>query len=125
MFDLDPQKLVALGFIAVVVLGPNRLPQAARTMGRLLGQLRSLSASVQKGVGEALGEDGKMFTDAVRDVRALDVPGEVRRSFTSTIVPPSPAPLTTQLEGGADRPGRPFEEAPDHTRSAPDDPAFN
>ena len=122
MFDLDPQKIIVLGAIALMILGPHRLPEAARSMGRLLGQLRSLSASLQKGVSEALGEDGKMLTDAVNDVRALDVRGGLRRSLTSTIVPQSPAAATTQLGGGA---GRSLENAPDHTRTAPDDPAFN
>jgi sec-independent protein translocase protein TatB len=33
MFNLDPAKLLVIGVIAVILLGPDRLPQVARQVG--------------------------------------------------------------------------------------------
>ena len=38
VLNFSPEKLFLVGLIALVVLGPNRLPQAARTLGRLVGR---------------------------------------------------------------------------------------
>jgi sec-independent protein translocase protein TatB len=38
MFDLDFSKLALIGVVALVVLGPERLPRVARTAGALLGR---------------------------------------------------------------------------------------
>jgi sec-independent protein translocase protein TatB len=38
MFDLDISKMAVIGLVALVVLGPERLPKLARTAGALLGR---------------------------------------------------------------------------------------
>ena len=38
MFDLDISKMAVIGLVALVVLGPERLPRVARTAGALLGR---------------------------------------------------------------------------------------
>ncbi len=38
MFDLDFSKLALIGVVALVVLGPERLPRVARMAGNLLGR---------------------------------------------------------------------------------------
>jgi sec-independent protein translocase protein TatB len=38
MFDLDVSKMALIGVVALVVLGPERLPRVARTAGALLGR---------------------------------------------------------------------------------------
>lgn len=45
MFDVGFGELVLIGIIALLVLGPERLPQAARTAGLWVGRLR---ATVQR-----------------------------------------------------------------------------
>lgn len=40
MFDIGFSELLLVGVVALLVLGPERLPQAARTLGRCLGQAR-------------------------------------------------------------------------------------
>ncbi len=34
MFNLDPGKLLIIGIVAVILLGPDRLPQVARQVER-------------------------------------------------------------------------------------------
>jgi len=114
VFDLSPEKIFLVGLIALMVLGPSRLPQAARTLGRFVGQLRTMSASFQTEVRDALGEPGEALGATVAGLR----PGEIRRSVrdavTSTIAPPPAAPHVPA-------PGPNGSASP----PAPDDPSLN
>ncbi len=40
MIDLGVSKLILIGIVALVVIGPERLPGVARTLGALLGRAR-------------------------------------------------------------------------------------
>lgn len=57
MFNVGGLELVAIGLVALVVLGPDRLPGALRQAGSLLGQLRRMSDSFRIDMTAALAED--------------------------------------------------------------------
>ena len=40
MFDIGFLELVVVGVLGLLVLGPERLPKAARTIGLLVGRVR-------------------------------------------------------------------------------------
>jgi sec-independent protein translocase protein TatB len=40
MMNFSPEKLFLVGIIALIVLGPHRLPNAARTLGRFVVEIR-------------------------------------------------------------------------------------
>ena len=40
MFDIGFSELIIIGIVALVVIGPERLPKVARTTGLLLGRLQ-------------------------------------------------------------------------------------
>lgn len=42
MFEIGFSELVLILLVALVVLGPERLPQAAAKLGRVVGQARSM-----------------------------------------------------------------------------------
>ena len=83
MFDLSPEKVLLVLVIALVVLGPNRLPQAARTLGRFVANLRQMSTTVQSEVRDALAEPRDAFSGAFGDV-GLD---EMRDSLNGAVHP--------------------------------------
>lgn len=117
MLDLSPEKLFVLGVVALVVLGPNRLPAAARTLGRIVGQLRAMSASFQSEVREALHEPGEAINQAVAEFRPGQVRRSVRQAVTNTLAPPPAAPATGPAQSASVSPG---------TGAAnPDDPSLN
>jgi len=47
MFDIGFSELVLTALIALIVLGPERLPKVARTVGHLLGRMQRYAASVK------------------------------------------------------------------------------
>ena len=55
-FDLSMWKLLVLGVIALIVFGPDRLPQLARDAGRTLRQLREMAQSARTELKSELGD---------------------------------------------------------------------
>lgn len=83
MFDLGFGELLLAGVVALLVLGPERLPGAARTAGRMLRKVRQSWTSVRDEVQrEIQAEDLKrQVNDAVMKGRnaAEDLSTEARR----------------------------------------------
>ncbi len=55
-FDLSMWKLMVLGVIALIVFGPERLPQLARDAGRTLRQLREMAQTARTELKAELGD---------------------------------------------------------------------
>jgi sec-independent protein translocase protein TatB len=128
MLDLSPDKLFVLAILATIVLGPQRIPAAARSVGRVLGQLRAMSASVQNEVKQALHEPEESLVNALAEFRPGEVRRTVRRAVTDTFapvispataaLPPSPTPSGV--------PAPPVGSVPAlDARPTPDDPTLN
>ena len=54
MFNLSAVEVLVILVVALVVLGPERLPGAARKIGQMMGQVRDLSANFQREVHNAM-----------------------------------------------------------------------
>ena len=54
MFNVGGMELLAIGVLALVVLGPTRLPGAVRQAGSVLGQLRRLTQGFQLDLDAAI-----------------------------------------------------------------------
>jgi sec-independent protein translocase protein TatB len=67
MFDIGFSELVVVGLIALIVLGPKRLPEVARTAGRWTGQLRRFIADVKQDL------DREIHTEELSELRKLKV----------------------------------------------------
>lgn len=50
MFDIGFSELVVIGLVALVVIGPERLPRVARTVGHLLGRLQRYVSDVKSDI---------------------------------------------------------------------------
>jgi len=94
MFDFGFSKLLILAIIALVVIGPERLPRVARTLGHLYGRLQRYVTQVKSDIHREMeaAELGKMkteFESAARTFQesveksAHDVDREVRETQAS------------------------------------------
>lgn len=73
MIDFGFDKLALIGAVALIVIGPEKLPRVARTVGTLMGKARRYVADVQAEVKrsidlEELQKMKSQFETAARDV---------------------------------------------------------
>jgi sec-independent protein translocase protein TatB len=54
MFDFDISKLAVIGTVSLVVLGPERLPRVAHTLGAMLGHAQRYLANVRAEVDQQI-----------------------------------------------------------------------
>lgn len=56
MGSIGPAEILVVLVVALIVLGPNRLPEAARSVGKAMAELRRVTSGVQDEVREAFSE---------------------------------------------------------------------
>lgn len=132
-----PEILVIL-VLALLVLGPDRLPQAARTLGRWVGELRRLTGSLQSEVrgvvDEVMGPANETFTGAteaftstLNTAKTGATVGADGASTTASAAEvssdPAPADVAAPLAADVPLPG-PRSTAPQAVPS-PVDPSLN
>ena len=80
MFDIGVTKLAIIGGIALVVIGPEKLPRVARTVGALLGKAQRYVADVKNEVNRSMELDElKKMKDTMENA-ARDVESSVQTS---------------------------------------------
>lgn len=70
MFGVSFLEIAVVALVALIVVGPQKLPQMMRTAGEWAGRLRRMTADmrVQTGIDDILREEG---IDGVRELRTL------------------------------------------------------
>ena len=66
MFNVGTPELLVILLVALIVLGPQRLPEAARQVGKAMAELRRISSGFQDEMRDAM--------DGVRQDPPLDTP---------------------------------------------------
>lgn len=69
MFDISPEKLLFLLLIALTVLGPERIPQVARSLGKARSEIRRLTSGVDPDAMQALRNPRGALLDVVTEPR--------------------------------------------------------
>ena len=57
MFDIGFSELLLIGIVALVVIGPERLPRVARTAGHLFGRMQRYVADVKADINREIHAD--------------------------------------------------------------------
>jgi len=81
MFDLGFSELMVIALVALVVIGPERLPRVARTLGHLAGRLQRYVADVKADI------DREMELDELRRMRDTmqSAASEMESSFNAEV----------------------------------------
>ncbi len=83
MFDIGFSELLVIALVALVVIGPERLPRVARTAGHLLGRLQRYVGDVKSDINREMQLDElKKMQQQVED-SARDLQSSVTQEFTS------------------------------------------
>lgn len=56
MFDLSPGKILILAVVALIILGPEKLPGALRSVGKFWGEFQSFRSTMESQVRDAVGQ---------------------------------------------------------------------
>lgn len=91
MFDIGFSEMIVIGVVALVVIGPERLPKVARTAGALFGRMqryvadvkadinREIDASELKDLKKTMTEAASSFEQSVSS-HAAEIKEEVRKT---------------------------------------------
>lgn len=134
MFDVGFSELVVIGIVALVVIGPERLPKVARTAGHLLGRLQRYVSDVKADISREmqLEEMKKLQADVQESARSFErsIAGEIRAveqgvndtvaSIRNSVEDSAPASGTTVAAAGTTTA---IEEKPAAADSDPAAPA--
>ena len=138
--SLGGGEVIAILVIALIVLGPEKLPEAIRKFGNIYGELRRMSQGFQSELRDAFDEPmrelrgtAQMFQDAVHDpVRSITADMKAPAADGGA-TPPAPAPApegaaTTEAAAVESDPGEappvdehqaPVEDGPSEAPAGP------
>ncbi len=84
MFDIGFSELIVIGIVALVVIGPEKLPRVARTVGHLVGRLQRYVADVKSDINREMElEDLKKVRDSLHET-ATSFETSVRSELAKT-----------------------------------------
>ncbi|MCQ4295931.1 Sec-independent protein translocase protein TatB [Pseudomonas stutzeri] len=89
MFDIGFTELLLVGLVALMVLGPERLPGAVRTAGLWVGRLKRSFNNIKAEVEREIGADE--IRRQLHNERILDLEREMKQS----IMPPAASSHST------------------------------
>jgi sec-independent protein translocase protein TatB len=125
MFDVGFSELMVIAVVALIVIGPERLPRVARTMGHLFGRLQRYVNDVKADINremelEELRKFKTTFEDAARDFESSvnatvdSVQGEVAKTESELnslaqdpAAPPAADPAPAAPAPASEPPGAP------------------
>jgi sec-independent protein translocase protein TatB len=131
MFDIGFSEIVVIAVVALIVIGPERLPKTARTLGHLFGRLQRYVADVKADINREMELDElrklqQQVQGAARDFEssmrsaATEVESGVRKveselnaaGASAAESAPSPAPLAENAPAESGEPAANAAEPP-------------
>jgi sec-independent protein translocase protein TatB len=130
MFDIGFSELLVIGVVALLVIGPERLPKVARTAGLLFGRFQRYVNSVKADIGREMELDelrkaGQTFKESVEQAARGVESGvqEAEYSMRDEVVKPveeaakaveETEPVSGQTESAAGEKNAEKSAAPEH-----------
>ena len=84
MFDIGFTELLLIGVVALIVIGPERLPRVARTLGHLAGRMQRYVADVKADINREMELDElRRMRDSVQQA-ASSIQSSVQSELSKT-----------------------------------------
>ncbi|MBI3140836.1 MAG: Sec-independent protein translocase subunit TatB [Rhodocyclales bacterium] len=114
MFDIGFSELMVIALVALIVIGPERLPRVARTAGHLLGRLQRYVGDVKADINREiqLDELKKMQQDVEQTAREMESSVTQQMSSIETSLNDSILPGAEPVQPPAEAPALAEEPAP-------------
>src|SRR3954462_3093834 len=81
MFDIGASEIFVIGVVALIVIGPERLPRVAKTLGHLFGRLQRYVSEVKSDISR------EIELDELRKLKSTmqDAARSIEQSVTSQV----------------------------------------
>ena len=81
MFDIGASEIFVIGVVALIVIGPERLPRVAKTLGHLIGRLQRYVSEVKSDINR------EIELEELRNLKATmqDAARSIEQSVTSQV----------------------------------------
>jgi sec-independent protein translocase protein TatB len=124
VFGVSGVEFMVILLVALIVLGPEKLPDAVRKTGRVVGELRRMSNGFQAELRDALDEPYKEVKGTFDSARQTlkDTAGAVTSGFDMTPTAAKPAAPTTTEPPAPTEPAVPAAAASEPVEPAVEPP---
>jgi sec-independent protein translocase protein TatB len=95
MFDIDAGKILVVGVVALLVIGPKDLPRVLRTVGQTVGKMRRMATEFQNQFMEAIKEAD--LEDVKKEISAINESAKIDSAFDPASL--MRQEITTPVEG--------------------------
>ncbi len=126
MFGISFTELLLVGLVALLVLGPERLPGAARTAGLWIGRLKRSFNAIKQEVEREIGADeirrqlhNEHILSLEQEARKILSPQQASAATPSAVEPTPPAPVVVSEPVVTSVPPTPSAPAADLGPAAP------
>lgn len=69
LFGIGWTEMLVIGIVALIVVGPDRLPVVARNIGRVIGYFSRQWRDIQQQIREPIEGEVKSLKDGIQDVK--------------------------------------------------------
>jgi sec-independent protein translocase protein TatB len=113
MFDIGFSELLVIGVVALIVIGPEKLPRVARTVGHLLGRMQRYVADVKADINKEIElEELRKMRDSMQNA-ATDIQSSVDAELHKTA-----EDLNKAVEGDKKAEDKPEDKKPEEKSAA-------
>ncbi|MGY8871941.1 MAG: Sec-independent protein translocase protein TatB [Pseudomonadales bacterium] len=104
MFDIGFAEILLIGVVALIVLGPEKLPTAVRAVGLWMGRAKRAVSSIQSEISEELRLDEMRRTASIQKEELDKELNEMKQPFKQAFADDSPlaeatsSPITEQSD---------------------------
>ncbi len=115
MFDIGFAEILIVAVVALIVLGPDKLPTAARAMGLWVGRIRRTLGGIQAEISEELRLDELKRTTAIHKEQLDKELSDMQTPFSESL---NESPFAST--GNASNTVEPGNNAPTSSQFKPD-----